>query len=278
VRDALERIRDAGRALGDVRELDVLDELMAGLEPRARFASETLADVRRQVQRAQQTARRRMVKTLDRLELPRLLESRPFRRAITHLTVTPSHLRRHIGRRAESARRKLERASGVYLPNRSHEARVAVKKLRYAAEVADDMGFWLPSDLLKHLRRAQSLLGDLHDRQQLMEHLTSFSAPDERRLQECEWLADLVRAEMETTHGAFLRRVPALESDVAACERWNVGSVRWNRRMALAFRLVGASAVLVPPLLRALDARRDHRHDRHDLTSRGSPLDASRHG
>src|SRR5262245_58835651 len=39
VTDATDRLKAAGRALGEVRELDVLDSLLDGLEPRARFAA-----------------------------------------------------------------------------------------------------------------------------------------------------------------------------------------------------------------------------------------------
>jgi CHAD domain-containing protein len=254
--EAADRLRAAGRALGKVRELDVLEALVAGLEPRARFAAATLSDLRHDVERGQRDARRRMFKTLEGLDLTALAVDRSFTRPMSRVSIRPSQLRRHIGVRSAAVLQCLQRAAGVYMPNRSHKARIAIKKLRYAVEVAAETAVWGPPELLKDLRRAQSLLGDMHDRQILIDRLESLSSESDRRTEETGWLIDLVRAEIEDAHGTFLRRLPSLESAAAVCERWSARGMSWDRRLGFMLRCVAASSVLVPSIQRAVDVVR----------------------
>ena len=53
-------------------------------------------------------------------------------------------------------------ASGVYLPKRAHRVRVETKKLRYVLEL---VGSAESAAMVKRLRRAQEVLGQLHDHQ-----------------------------------------------------------------------------------------------------------------
>jgi CHAD domain-containing protein len=254
VTDATDRLKAAGRALGEVRELDVLDSLLDGLQPRARFAAATLSDFGQELRQIRRDARRRMFKTIEGLDLGALESDRVFRRAMAGVDIRPSHLRRHIGRRSEAVRGELRRAAGVYMPNRSHRARIAIKKLRYAVEVAEETGVWQPKDLLKDLHRAQSLLGEMHDRQVLVDRLKSQSSDHGEHPQEAGWLIDLMGAEIEELHQKFLRRVPSLESAAAMCERWATPRpMPWNQRLGGVVRFVATSTVLVASIHRAVD-------------------------
>jgi CHAD domain-containing protein len=257
VSQAADRLRTAGRALGEVRELDVLDSLLGDLEPRARFAVTTLGELRHSLRHLQRDARRQMFKTLESLELDQLVADRSLRRAISRLHIRPSHLRRHVGQRSDAVRRDLRRAAGVYMPNRSHQARVAIKKLRYAVEVAAETAAWQPLDLLKDLRRAQSLLGDMHDRQVLIDRLESFSSGNEQRTREAGWLIDLVRADIEEAQRKFLRRLASIESAATECARWATpAQMTWDRRLGRLIRYAAISAVLVPSVQQAIEGVR----------------------
>src|SRR5687767_14003814 len=69
---AAETLRDAGRALGRVRELDVMRGMLDQALDRVPAAAVLVAECRRIVQREQLDARREMIKTLEALELPKL--------------------------------------------------------------------------------------------------------------------------------------------------------------------------------------------------------------
>jgi CHAD domain-containing protein len=67
------------------------------------------------------------------------------------------------GRRAENMRAAIERASGMYLPDRLHEVRIAVKKLRYSLELVQELGRSRSSARIRTLKKLQDLLGQMHD-------------------------------------------------------------------------------------------------------------------
>jgi CHAD domain-containing protein len=253
--EAVERVAHAGRTLGEVRELDVLEAMLGSLDTRARFAAATIADVRRDVRDRQCQARRQMVKTLEQCDLDELVRRSPFRRSQAS-GVWARALRDRIGRRAERVREACRRAGGVYMANRSHRARIAIKKLRYAVEIAAETQRWSPpAGVLKDLRRAQSTLGDLHDLQVLVERVEHLPAGDAGRTREVEWLIDLLRADIETGHRAFVRRLPKVQQAVGECERWSGRrpSVAWPQRISSVLKVAAASAMVVPTVLDAID-------------------------
>jgi len=255
--EAIEQITAAGRVLGQVRELDVLDEMLRSLETRARFAAVTISDLRRHVREKQDQARRQLVKALEHSDLDALVRQWRLRRP-QKSGAWARALRQRIGRRAEQAREAGARAVGVYMPNRSHRARIRIKKLRYAVEIAADTQIWLPPRVLKELRRAQSTLGNLHDLQVLVERLERLPTADAARVREVEWLVDLLRADVETGHRAFVQRAPKLQAAVAECEHWSGvrGSAAWPQRMSRVLRVMVGSAMLVPTVLNVIDRAR----------------------
>jgi CHAD domain-containing protein len=131
-------------------------------------------------------------------------------------------------------------ATGIYFPNRSHRARVAIKKLRYAVEVATDTGVWQPARLLKDLRRAQSRLGAIHDLQVLSDTLDDLvgthAAPGDVAALRMTLHDDIMRQ-----HAEYLRRRDRIFAMADACQR---ASRARSTRARLA-----ASIVAVPLLL-----------------------------
>lgn len=267
--------RDVGRALGDVRELDVLDQMLERLQVRARFANDLIGDLRRDVATEQRAARRGMVKVVEAFDPARLRErlkaSRAADRRINRAWV-PS-LRERIRERAEAALEALHRAGAFYMPNRSHAARVAIKQLRYATEIAEQTGIWQPRRLQRDLRRSQGLLGDIHDTQVLVDRLEHQRARDEMHTREADWLLDLLHADIQSGHARFLERVPRLQDAARACAQWAARRQRsWSRRFAGVVPLVAASAVFVPSLLDALGERRRGTTARDDATDCVAPI------
>lgn len=231
--DALAPIRSAGRAMGEVRELDVLDSLLDDLDGRATFAVRALAEIRRNVRDAQVSARRRLTKSLERIALDSFetqLRQGTGRSAMHFGSRWPHRLRARVGDRAIALGEALQRVTGVYMPNRSHTTRVAVKKLRYALEIANDTALWPAPPPAKALRRAQAALGDMHDLQVLVERVEQ-TTPEAGDVREWTWLHDLLKADIGRQHRLFAERRERLDTAVAACLQW-AGPMRssWSAR------------------------------------------------
>jgi CHAD domain-containing protein len=246
----VEAVKAAGQHLGRTRELDVMVELLAEVGDRA-VSTAGVAAVARQALRARQLAERRsMVKALEELELEQLRRYVAHRRWVPWATNpagiawssewrTP--LRASIGARAVEAADAVRHATGIYFPNRSHRARVAIKKLRYAVEVAMDTGVWQPARLLKDLRRAQSRLGAIHDLQVLSDGLDDLvgahAAPADVAALRATLHDDILRQ-----HAEYLRRRDRIFAMADACQR---ASRKGSARARLASSIVAVPLLLV---------------------------------
>jgi CHAD domain-containing protein len=206
-------VRRVTRALGPVRELDValalFEEQAAAhhVEAAARLA------VTRALTRDRDRARRQMRTALTARRQARLT-------AALAALATPepgdaaarllSAVNARIARRGRQVRRALDRTGALYVPERLHRVRIAVKQLRYALEVAGDARGHRPSARVAQLRRIQDLLGRAHDLHVLAERVrqvqtavvraTRVTAAELGRLALA--LDDTCRAE----HAAFMSR------------------------------------------------------------------------
>ena len=242
-------LRAAGRALGETRQLDVTEALLATLEPRARFAARMLSSARRRLDENLERARRNMIKTIEDLQIERLervfVVPHQWQQIPAHLMLSAGWtkpLSLQLRQRAEDMRRAVRHASGVYFPNRLHAARVAVKKLKYSVEAVIDTGFWRPPHLLKDLKQAQAILGDIHDLQVLQDALDG-PLSDGSHAEERAWFTDLIRAEIGDRHRDYLRDCDRLEAAGTACERF---SSRVMTRRSWRAGSVLVSALVVP--------------------------------
>jgi CHAD domain-containing protein len=172
--------RRIGRALGRVRDIDVQIALIKGLEDHAPHAAPSLLTVRQDHERARLAKTRRLIKTLERIDVDALMKTA----GASHPTslrkrLTSSGWRQQLGRlvteRSHTAVDAIAHATGVYFPKRAHAARIAIKQLRYAAEIAEATGNDAMEDAIKTLRKGQEILGDLHDRHVLSEMLEGYS-------------------------------------------------------------------------------------------------------
>jgi CHAD domain-containing protein len=163
---SFETIRQMGKQLGRVREVDVALDALPSLEARVPPAAAAIAELRRELAQRQAKQRRRLIKNVERLSLDHLSAARlvPSRRISLARDRRWHAVARAIVDHAESLRQAVIDASGVYFPNRVHRVRVETKKLRYVLELVERTE---SSALLKRLRRAQEILGELHDHQML---------------------------------------------------------------------------------------------------------------
>ena len=256
-------VRAAGRQLGSVRELDVMSELLDSLSDRIPVsAAAELHLLRQTLRQRRDAARREMVKALEELDLPSIrdlivtnwswLRWNPVGAAIRlrRPSWVGSIWMRIIDRKGEAVQ-AVERAPAVYLPNRTHQARIAIKKLRYAVEVAADTGVWNPPRVLKDLRRLQGILGDEHDLQVLMDFVGARPAQN-GVAPDTSVISNLLMADIHRLHSVYAQRRQWVFQIAEACTR-AAGHSRWRMPVPLV-----AAAVFTAPLV--LESFRPQRH------------------
>ena len=246
-------VRNAGRHLGRVRELDVMDAMLDRASERIESTAGVVARAKTTVRERLRAERRGMVKAIERLELEDL------RHLLTKHGSAWSPLRlltgsnwvdlmwQRIAARGADAADAVRRAPGVYLPNRAHKARIAVKKLRYGVEVARDTGIWPADRLLKDLRRIQGTLGDLHDAQVLVDGLDDLLG-DDAESREASTLQALLRDDISRAHAEYVRRRERIFRIAEVCAHAAAREIASGRQRRA---LVAASLVTAPLFLSA---------------------------
>lgn len=167
-------VRKLTRVLGPVRELDVallnLDQLRTGGE----VSDAAIARLRQLITEERQRLGADMMRHVARYNLAKLQKKAvdaASRCAPPSGARDPQRLAvalRRAARRAEGLQAAMENAAGIYLPDRLHRVRIAVKKLRYALEIAQDLSGSRATARINKLKRVQDLLGRMHDLEMLI--------------------------------------------------------------------------------------------------------------
>jgi CHAD domain-containing protein len=221
-------VRRLTQALGPVRELDValliLDELQdSGDVPRPAIQRlrAAICDERRQLHSELQ--RRLEDFDVDKLRKRALSAARKGEERAPRRTRDPkraAEARARARRRAERLAVAIENAAGLYLPDRLHVVRIAVKKLRYTLELEQSVSGSHATARLRTLKTAQDLLGRMHDREVLIARTRSIQgSPGASNLKVSSDLDRLVRRlenECRQLHGHYM----ALRRDLLSlCHR-----------------------------------------------------------
>jgi CHAD domain-containing protein len=222
------RLRRVTRNLGEVRELDVLlgmiDEMRDPTGRANRMLGHMAGDLRRSRDEAQ---KKRISKSLV-LEMHRL--SRKLADVVDTLTDDdPRHESRkawkwaidaRVARRAETVREAIVDAGSLYLPERLHRVRIALKKLRYAMEVSAEASGDNRRGELRVLKRAQDVLGKLHDLQVLIDRARRTQAgmdtPDLAMWRDLDQLLVVLEQGCRRLHARYVRDRAAL---VTLCDK-----------------------------------------------------------
>ena len=210
---ARDEVRRVTRALGPVRELDVaialFDELAdaQGLAPAARLA------VRRAMVRARDAAQRRLRAALPPRRQERLAAALAALTgpdpvdAFARLTAAVD---RRAARRGRKVRLALDGAGALYVPERLHQVRIAVKQLRYALEVAGHARRSRATARVTQLRVIQDLLGRAHDLHVLADRVRHVQLrlirTSRTTAAELERLVAALDEACRTEHAAFMSR------------------------------------------------------------------------
>ncbi len=167
-------VRKLTRALGPVRELDVALMNLDQLRNSGDVSEAAIARLRQLITEERQRLGAEMVRLISHFNLPKFQKKAV--EAAAHGpeasgTRDPRRVAAALGRaarRAEGLRAAIDNAAGIYLPDRLHQVRITVKKLRYALEIAQDLSGSRATARVRTLKRVQDLLGRMHDLEMLI--------------------------------------------------------------------------------------------------------------
>jgi CHAD domain-containing protein len=234
------RLRKVTRRLGHARELDVLLLLIDDLQRSGRYDRESLDRLAAMLTEKRDDARGRLTAKMPAGELNRLASKlekvaaglAKSDRAAAESRTAARTLRwavdARVHRRASELRAAIERAGALHFPDRLHAVRIALKKFRYAVELAGE----LREDphiaaQLKTLKRNQDLLGRWHDRQVLIERVrhaqAALTPPSVSAWSRLDTVVTGLENECRRLHGRYLREGTAL---LAVCDRVGAGASR----------------------------------------------------
>ncbi len=226
------RLRKVTRRLGPVRELDVLLPLIDELHESRRGGHRALKQVADAVRLARGAAQDQVAGKTAVAELRRVtrkLDSAA--RNLEQADTRPSTrgwqwaLEARVARRAAALRAVIDDAGAVYLPERLHEVRIALKKLRYGVELWLEAGGSKENADLRRLKRTQELLGHLHDRHVLISYVRreqaalapSDIAPSDTKVwSELDALITSLENNCRALHARYVRDRAAL---IVLCDR-----------------------------------------------------------
>ena len=211
VRKAGRKIRRLTRALGGVRELDVTLHLLDELARDGAVPRTALEDVRAHVVAERDRSREVMIARLHDVNADKL--QRRLASVAEALEESDDDAWREVLgtrmlKRSRKLRAAIDEAGQMYVPDRLHAVRIAAKKLRYTLELAADSGATTAAPLVRTIKRAQDLLGRLHDLQILQTHVAAVQAgPGTARPgmhQALESVARYVEDACRHLHGRYL--------------------------------------------------------------------------
>jgi CHAD domain-containing protein len=117
-----------------------------------------------------------------------------------------------ILKRGKALSAAITEAGQLYNPETLHNVRIAVKKLRYALEIAAETGVAAAASPVRLLKRTQDSLGRLHDLQVLQTHVAAAQTAPRQSLPEgaLNTIALAIEDECRHLHGRYIAAVPAL--------------------------------------------------------------------
>lgn len=213
------RLRKITSRLGTVRELDVLLLQIDELHVSGRRGSGGLGRVGVRVSKARDEARKRLFAQLPTSEMARL--ARKLDRIAADLADAERAssksaarswrwaIEARVAKRAEGLAAAMADAGALFLPERLHTVRIALKKLRYAVELSTDAAGERGGADLRLLKRGQDLLGRVHDVQMLIDQVrrtqASLAPPSVTVWRELDTLVASLEDDCRRLHARYMR-------------------------------------------------------------------------
>lgn len=216
---AQRRLRRVGRALGDVREVDVSIGITGELLRNGAVETEAAERLLSHLKDERDERRERMLDRLssvntrklerDLADIARVLGMRQQSDAWAQMLAV------RVERRARRVQEAVREAGALYISDRVHSVRIAVKKLRYALEIAADTGEARTKTAVRELKQLQDVLGKLHDLEVLgatVQDLTVPAAAGEPLNAQLEALRLALDRDCRGLHSQYVGRRDALLS------------------------------------------------------------------
>ncbi|HXD16789.1 MAG TPA: CHAD domain-containing protein [Vicinamibacterales bacterium] len=215
-------VRRLTRALGPLRELDVELIILDELEKRGEVPPAAVDRLRASIIDERQHLQADVRDRIDQFDIDKLRKRAVSVARKQREGKRPGDAQGAAFGRARAARRArrleaaIEDAAGLYLPDRLHAVRIAVKKLRYTLELMPRATSARNAARVRMLKQAQDLLGRMHDLEVLIARTRGIqSSPGASTLQVSGDLDRLVRrleTECRQLHGHYMAARPALLS------------------------------------------------------------------
>ena len=218
----IERLaRELTGVLGTVRELDVALLMLAELERTGGIPASAVECLRQVLGEERSALHKETARRIDECDMERLqrkalktLEKRGGRRKRAEdRQEQVAAARRRAARRAARLEAAIDTAGAIYLPERLHQVRIAVKKLRYALEIVRDLSGSRAEARIRILKRSQDLLGRMHDLEVLIARTRALQGAAVQDLSLSSDLDQLVRrleTEARQLHGQYITTRRAL--------------------------------------------------------------------
>ncbi len=209
--------QEVTRVLGPLREADVTLGLARGLAEERPDAADALAWVTRGLEAERQQLRERMRAAINEMDFESLVDridvamhAGPHdpedERALGAAMAAALAMR--VSRRVRDLRRAIDAAGALYAPEPIHRVRIAVKKLRYALELAYDLKLLHSRRPVTQLKAAQDTLGRLHDAQVLLTRIAQTQSrlgPRERdTIDKLDEVARVLEARCREEHARYM--------------------------------------------------------------------------
>ena len=226
-------VRRLTRALGPVRELDVALLTLDQLGAEGDLPAGAIAKLRQVMGDERRRLHNEMCKRVERVNIDKVRKRAVSAKGRPADPQQLADARRRTARRAERLSAAIENAAGIYLPDRLHEVRIAVKKLRYSMELARELSGSRATARLKTLKEAQDLLGRMNDLEVLIARVRavqgSGKVPDLRLSSGLDLVVRRLETEARQLHSLYIasrRRLLAICDYAAAAAEGKRGGAR----------------------------------------------------
>lgn len=225
------RLRKLARRLGGVREVDVLTKLVGELSQSSRAparALKRLTDELGEARHHEKRGRSRKAVSADLRRVGRKLEAvaselQGADRGRTRGRGWRWAIEARVAHRASALKSAVKQAGAMYVPERLHQVRLAIKKLRYGVELSAEAIRLKDTADLRLLRREQALLGRLRDLQVLLERVRRVQAgltpPDLAVWREFDAVVIALDGQCRRLHARYVKDRLAVNS---LCDRHGV--------------------------------------------------------
>ena len=226
--------------LGGVRELGVLANLADELQESGQFDPQVMRRIRAALTTAYAEARERLFTRLPVSDIERL--ARKLAKVGRGLrNQKPSRawqwaIDARVNRRASTLLKALDAAGSMYLQERLHAVRIALKKFRYAMEISCEAAGIKASPEIKTLKKYQDTLGHLHDMQLLIDRIRELQPTvtprDLTMWRKIDGVIASLEDECRRMHAKFVRQQPDIRAIAERVSKATEAAPRAGRAIA----------------------------------------------